>query len=72
MHKQHVTQRYCVICNKAGMTDQKYMSHSYEECTGMRTKWNIKDGMRVYVGSRADTVKQYKKSEKMEEISERS
>ena len=35
--KHHVTQSYCVLCKKAGMTEQDYMLYSSEECTGMRT-----------------------------------
>ena len=46
------------------MPEQKYMSYSAKDCTGMRTNRTIKDGMGGYMGSRADTVKQYKKSEK--------
>ena len=38
------------------------MLHRVEDCTGMRTNLTIKDGMGGYVGSRADTMKQYKKS----------
>ena len=45
------------------MPEQKYMSHSAEDCAGMRTNWTIKYGMGVSVGSSADTVKQYNKSE---------
>ena len=40
------------------------MSHSFEYCLGMCTNPAIKNVRRVYVGSRDDTVKQYKKSEK--------
>ena len=54
------------------MTEQNYMSHSSKDCTGVRTNWNIKDGMGGYVVSRTDTVKQYKKSEKMKEGAESS
>ena len=46
------------------------MSHSDEECIGMRTNRTIKYGMGVSVGFRADTMKQYKKSGKMEERAE--
>ena len=45
------------------MSERNYMSHSSKDCTGMRTKRTIKDGMGGYVGSRDDTVKHYKKSE---------
>ena len=40
------------------------MLHITEDCTGMRTNMTIKDGMGGSVRSKADTVKQYKKSEK--------
>ena len=53
-----------MIFNKAGITEQKYMSHSAEDCTGTRTNRTIKGGLRGYMGSRYETVKQYKKSEK--------
>ena len=46
------------------MPDQKYMLHSAEDCTGMRTNRNIKDEIGGSVGSRADTVKQYNNSDK--------
>ena len=38
------------------------MPYSVKDYTGMRTKRIIKDRMGVSVGSRADIVKQYKKS----------
>ena len=63
-HKHHGDQRHCVLCNKAGMPERKYMSHSVEDCTGQRTNWTIKYGMGGSVWSRSDTMKQYKKSEK--------
>ena len=40
------------------------MSHGAEDCTSIRTNRTIKYGMGRSVGSRADTVKQYNKSEK--------
>ena len=30
----HIAQRYCVLCKKAGLTEQKYMSHISDECFG--------------------------------------
>ena len=60
--KHHVIQRYCVICKKAGMPEHKYMSHIAKDCTCMRTNRTIKYGMGGFLGSRADTVKHYKKS----------
>ena len=61
-HKNHGIQRYCVLCKKAGMPDRKYMYHSAGDFTGVRTNRNIKDVMEGSIGSRADTMKQYKKS----------
>ena len=46
------------------MPEKNYMSHSAEYCTVMRTNRTIKDGMGGYVGSRADSMKQYKKFKK--------
>ena len=62
-HKHHGIQHFCVLCNKAGSPKRNYMSHSANYCTGMRTNRTIKYGMGGSVGSRNDTVKQYKKSE---------
>ena len=45
------------------MPEQKYMSHSSEDCTDMRTNGTINYGMGGSVGSRTDNVKQYKKCE---------
>ena len=45
------------------MPERKYMFHSAKDCTVMHTNRTIKDGMGGSVGSRANTVKQYKKSE---------
>ena len=61
--RHHGTQRYCVLCKKTGMPERKYMLHSTEDCTVMRTKRPIKDGMVGTVGSRNHAVQQYKKSE---------
>ena len=46
------------------MPEQKYFSHSAKDCAGISSNWTTKDVMGGYVGSRADTVKQYNKSEK--------
>ena len=46
------------------MPERKYTSHSAEDCTGLCTKWYIKDGLVETMGSRTYAVKQYKKSEK--------
>ena len=45
------------------MPEIKYMLHSAEDRKGMRTNRTINDGMVGSVVSRADTMKQYKKSE---------
>ena len=63
-HNDHGIQSYCVIIKKVGMPEQNQMSHSSEDCTGMCTKQTNKYGMKGYVGSRTDTVKQYKNSGK--------
>ena len=46
------------------MPEQKYLSNSAKDCAGICSNWTTKDGMGVNVGSRADTVEQYNKSEK--------
>ena len=61
-----------MIFKKAGIPEQKYTSNSAEEFTNVCTNLTIKYEMGGSVVNRADTVKQYNKSEKMEEISERS
>ena len=45
------------------MPERKYMSHSSQECTGTCINRNIKVGLGGSTGSRAETVKQYHKSE---------
>ena len=45
------------------MPERKYVSHSAEDCTSVRTKRSIKDGMGVPIGSRTHAVQQHKKSE---------
>ena len=62
--RHHVTQRYYILCKKAGMTERRYMSHSIKDCTGMRTKRNIKDRMGGPSGSRNHAVQQHKKTKK--------
>ena len=61
--RHHRAQSYCVLCKKSGVTDFKYASHSSEDCTGMRTKRPIKDGMGGPIGSRSYAVQQHNKSE---------
>ena len=61
-HKNHSTQIYCILCKKAGMTEQRYVLHNVEDCTVICTNRTIMDGMRGSMGSRADIVKQYKKT----------
>ena len=45
------------------MPERKYASHSTKDCTGVRTKLSIKDGMGGSIGSRTHAVQQHKKSE---------
>ena len=54
------------------MPKRKYTLHSAKYCNGVRTNSSIKDKLEVPVGSRTDAMKQYKKSKKVEEISESS
>ena len=61
-----------MLCKKAGIPEKNYVSYSAEDCTGMCTNQTIKGGMGGSVGSRADTVKHYKNSKKMEETAESS
>ena len=60
--RHHGAQCYCVLCNKAGMSERKYMLHSTEYCTDVRTKRSIKDGISGPIGSRNHAVQQHKKS----------
>ena len=46
------------------MPEHKYASHSTEDCTGVRTKRFIKDGMGGPIRSRTHAVQQHKKSKK--------
>ena len=46
------------------MPERKYTLNSAEYFTGVCTKRSVKCGMGGSVGSRTDTVKQYKKSKK--------
>ena len=63
VHRRHYgTHCYCVLCNKAGMTEHKYTSHSDKDCTGVHNNWPIKYEMGGPMGSRTDAVKQYNKS----------
>ena len=61
--RHHVAQRYCVILKKVGIPERKYASHSTKDCTGVRTKRSIKDGMLGPIGSRNNAVQQHKKHE---------
>ena len=63
-HKHHGIQRYCMLYKKSGIPEREYMSHSAEDPTCVLTNRTIKDGMGGSAEIRADTVKQYKKSEK--------
>ena len=61
--KHHGTQRHCVLCKKAGMSEQNYMFHSAEEYFGNCTNQkNIKGVLGEPMGSRSEGVKQYNKS----------
>ena len=62
--RHHSVHSYCVLLKKAGMSERKYLLHISEDCTGVRTKLPIKDGMGGPMGIRTNTVQQYKKFEK--------
>ena len=69
--KHHGIQRYCVLYKKAGIYEQKYMSHSSENCfVKCYNQQYIKYGLRVVLGNRSDAVKQHKILKKMEERAE--
>ena len=61
-NRHHGTHRYYILCKKSGMPERKYMSHITHDCTGMRTKRPIKDGMGRPAGSRKNGVQQHRKS----------
>ena len=61
--RNHDSQCYCVLFKKSGMPKRKYMWHSIEDCTGVRTKRSIKDGMDGPIGSRNHAVQKHKKYE---------
>ena len=62
MIKHNSDQNYCVLCKKAGMSEQKYMLHISEDYFGKCSKQKyIKDGLGVPLGSSNYAVKQYKK-----------
>ena len=44
------------------MPERKYTSHSAKDCTVVRTKRPINDGMRGPIGISTNAVKQYKNS----------
>ena len=58
--RHHGAQRYCVLCKKVGMPERKYASHSSKDFTDTRTKYSIKYGMGVTIGSRTHDVQQNK------------
>ena len=60
--RHHGVHSNCVIFKKARRPERKYMSHSAKDCTGVRTKHPINDGMRGPIGISTNAVKQYKKS----------
>ena len=62
--KHHGSRRHCVSFNKAGMSEQKYMSYSAEDCFGESSNQKtINDVLGGPMGSRAESVTQYKRSE---------
>ena len=63
LHKHHVIQSHCMLCKKAGMPERNYIPNIAKDCTGVSANPTIKDGIGGSVGSRADTMKQYKRSE---------
>ena len=54
--RYHGVKRYCVIYKKTGITECKYSLNSSEDCTGVRTKFPTKDGMRGPMGSSTNSV----------------
>ena len=68
--KQHGAQRYCVLCKKVEMPEQKCALNSDEDFTSVCTKRSIKDGIVGPIGSRNHAVQQHKKYEKNKEGSE--
>ena len=61
--RHHGIQRYCVICEKSGMPERKYTSHSSKDCTFVLTRRSIKDVLGGPMGSSIDPMKQYRTSE---------
>ena len=56
-HNHYGIQSYCVLFKKVGMPKRKYMSHSSEDCYGVRTNRTIKDVMGGSIESSTDAVK---------------
>ena len=63
-YRHHGAHRYCVLFKKAGMPELKSTLYNTEDCTGVRTKLSIKDGMGGPIGSRNYSLQQHKNSEK--------
>ena len=61
--RRHGAQRYCVLFKKEGIPERKFASHSSDDCTGVRTKRSIKDGMVGPIGGRTHAVQYHNKSE---------
>ena len=61
--RHHGVHCYCVLCKKSVMPERKYPTHSSKDCTGVRTKRPIKDGMGGTILNRINALQQYKKSE---------
>ena len=62
--RHHSTQRYCVLFKKAEIPERNYASHIAKDCTSVRTKCSIKDGMGGLIGSRTHAVQQHKNPSK--------
>ena len=61
--RHHGVHRYCVLCKKAVIPKRKHLSYNAKDCTGVRTKRTIKYGMGGPMGSRTNSVQQYRNSE---------
>ena len=58
----HGNHHHCMLFKKAGIPEQKYMPYIDEDCFGKcSNQKTIKDGLGGNMGSRDETVKQYKK-----------
>ena len=63
--KHHGTQRYCMMCKKAGINEHNWKSHRSENCIGKRSyQAPIKEKFGGALGNRSNAVKNYHKTEK--------